>query len=130
MNFAPNSTLKLAPERRWLVRILLIAAAVGCVCLGFAAVTPRNGIRVQDLESDLRNTLPPGSPKGLAEQWFAANGIQFRIMTQVTNGLEVGYHAQIDNSSWFESAEIRIAVGFDVNGRVTKVSIYRFVTVL
>jgi hypothetical protein len=105
----------------------LVATLVACGGLGFGAVQPRNGIRVEPLEADLRACVPSGSPKETAETWFDMHGIRYGPITQGASGKHVGYSAIVPNDSWLESAEIRIAVDFDDDGRVTDVNIYRFV---
>lgn len=82
--------------------------------------------RVERLEADLRAGVLPGSPKEAAEAWFAAHGIRLGLMVGAS-GRPVGYLATVPNDTWLEPAEIRITVDFDDQGRVTGVTIYRFV---
>ena len=113
--------------RRWLPWVALTAALLGCGGLGYSAFEPRNSIRVGPLEADLRAAVQPGSPKGAAEAWFAAHGIRYGLTINGASGRHVGYFAVVPNDTWLEPAEIRIVVNYDEQGRVTGVTIYRFV---
>ena len=111
----------------WLLAIVVVAGLFGC-CGGLTLIggRPKNGIRVEKLEADLRSSLPVGSMWAQAEAWFASHGIEPMGIRDL-NGKEVGLGAIIPNDSFLESAEIYLYVYFNDAGEVREIIIYRFV---
>lgn len=111
----------------WLVLPAFAAVALGiCTGLWHLAYVPRSGIRVEQLEADLRQQLPLGSPREKVEACFTSRGIKASIM-MAADGRELGLAASIPNNSFAEAADIRIIVYFDEHGRLERMDILRFV---
>lgn len=112
-------------------RLLSIAAVIGlfsCCCgLALFGDRPKNGMRVEQLETDLNEQLPDGSTWHQAETWFASHNTQPSVIINSADKRKVGLGAIIPNDSLLESAEIRIQVYFSPEGRLIKRSIYRFI---
>ncbi|HYT91167.1 MAG TPA: hypothetical protein VEL76_20810 [Gemmataceae bacterium] len=109
-----------------LVGLVLLAA---CARLGYLAVVPRNGFGASRLWAELREQLPPGSPREAVERWCAARGFwSGDIHSQ--DGRKVGYCTRLFDSSWVERlldvpAYLDIEVHFDRNDRLEATSIQR-----
>ncbi len=116
----------MARKSRWRFWILAIVVIDVLCLLGFWADRPKNGIRVEELKTDLYRQISPRSTRADVENWFVSHGIAFGMMTD-SAGREVGFCATVPNDSWADNAEIRIAIEFDDSGRITTISIYRFV---
>jgi hypothetical protein len=110
--------------------MLLIAAVAGlfalCGGLAYVAVTPKNGIRVEQLEAELRERLPEGSSWQHAEEWFASHGIKPGYILDAS-GRSVGLTTTIPNNTLLESAEIQIFLYFDDRGRLRERVVRRLV---
>jgi hypothetical protein len=99
------------------------------VCSGWViyyGFRPKNGIKVERLEAELKARLPLGSTREQAEAWFAAHGFQPDQLGQNDQMTCLG--ARIANDSFFEDAVIGILLCFDAEGRLERRFIYRTVT--
>jgi hypothetical protein len=117
-------------ERRQSRLRLFIAAVVGilgcCGVLSYLATRPTNGIRVQQLEAEIKERLPLGSSREQVEGWFASHRITPQDVCDL-DGRKIGLGVVIPNSTWLETAEIQVWFYFDQAGRLEKAIIDRFV---
>src|SRR5262249_4687553 len=62
---------------RWCLFVLVFLGVAGlagcCVLLWHAANEPSNGVRVEDLERDIKQHLPKGSTREAVAKWFATH---------------------------------------------------------
>lgn len=117
------------PRNRWVPLVALVAlfSCCGCLMFFFFPFAPYEGPRsFETLKADFGESLPDGSTREQAEAWFASQGFEAK---HIGSGRE-SICAFIPNSTLNESAEIRILVLFDDNGRVRKRECYRFVYAL
>ena len=120
----PNKPVK--RSRLFLVGTALLGILLSCGGLWFFADKPKNGIRVEQLEDDLRKRLPIGSTWKEAEGWFASHGIKPGAISEL-GGRKIGLGSTIPNDSLLDSAEIRIELYFNEDGRLRERIIYRVV---
>ncbi|MDB5307549.1 MAG: hypothetical protein JWO38_1751 [Gemmataceae bacterium] len=115
-------------RRTGLIMAAMLAIGLFGCCGGIAlfGARPENGIRVEQLEADLRANVPLGSSREQAEAWITAHGFTPEGISD-KSGRRVGLAAMIPNDSLLDSAEIRLYIYFDDTGRVREVTIFRFV---
>lgn len=118
------------PNGVLLTCLLLAGGLAACSGLLYLGHQPTNGIHVDELEADLRRNVPVGSTRAQAEAWFMSHGWRPSLAGQTGTERIVGIGTSVPNSSWLETAEIRIDISFDEAGVITAVSIYRFVFTL
>jgi hypothetical protein len=106
----------------------LIGLLACCAGLLHVAGTPKNGIRVEQLEREIHRQLPLGSTRGEVEEWFASRDIEpSEILAYPSEGSRpVGLSAEVPNGSWLEDATIRIEFYFDRSCRLKDRIIYRW----
>ena len=110
----------------WWVSVLVLAtAAAGIAGLLYFAHLPKDGVRVEQLEADAQQSLPPGSTKEQVMAWFTAHKISEIGDITDPGGNKVGYQAAVPNDSWMDKAEIRISCPFDSQGKLKEVRVYR-----
>ncbi len=126
---APDPTPR--PRRRrkqvpWWVVALVFAgmfAALGAVWY-FGSI-PENGIRVEDVQADAEQNLPPGTPREEVRAWLARHGVTEVFDLRDLGGRVDGFGGALPNNSWLESAYISFEFRFDREGKLTKKNIYR-----
>jgi hypothetical protein len=109
--------------------LTVIAVLMICCCAGIGVFgdRPKNGIRVEKLEVDLKTQLPDGSSWEESELWFSSHNLQPHVIDRRQDGRKSGLGVTIPNDSLLDTAEIRIELYFDETGRLYKRSIERFV---
>jgi hypothetical protein len=109
----------------WLVILAFPVVGLGC-CTGLWQIghQPRNGIRVEALEAEMRQQLPPGSTWEQARERFASRGLNVSEMEK--DGRATGLAVMIPNNSFLDSAEIRVYLYFD-GQRLQRITVERFV---
>jgi hypothetical protein len=110
----------------WLFVTMVIALFMCCGGVAFFWQRPLNGIRVDQLEADLNQSLPDGSTWEQAEAWFASHGFKTKTIGE-KDGPITGLGASIPNDDLLDSATIHIQLHFNAEKRLEKRVIYRFI---
>lgn len=123
-----NETPTPRPRRRrnlptWVTVVALAAVLLGAAGLGYAAYRPERGIWVDELKADAERSLPPGSSREQALEWFASHGIS--EVKEARDLVGTGYRATVPNSNWMESGEIIITSMFDRQDRLNRLTVIR-----
>jgi hypothetical protein len=88
---------------------------------------PKNGIRVEKLEADLKGRLPLGSSWEEAEAWFTSHGIKPNVLMRGHESRVSELLATVPNDTFLESAQIIISLTFSPDGRLERCAVWRYV---
>src|SRR5205814_2494718 len=80
---------------------------------------PKNGIRVERLEAEVHEQLPPGSSREDVLAWFAAHEITQVEGLRDMSGGNTGYKGSVPNDSWLDKGTIQIWCRLDGQGKLT-----------
>ncbi len=115
------------PRRRGLPAWVTVATLAGVLLAGagvvYAAYRPERGIWVDELRADAERSLPQGSSREQAKEWFASHGI-----TDVKDYRDIvgsGYKATLPNSTWMEDAQIIVTCMFDREDHLNRLNVTR-----
>jgi hypothetical protein len=109
----------------WVV-LLTVAAVIAAAAGGlYLASQPKNGIRVEQLEAEIHEQLPPGSSREEVLAWYDAHGITELSDLTDTGGGKAGYQGSLPNDSWLDKAEILILCRLNRQGKLADVTIFR-----
>ena len=115
------------PRRRglptWVTLLVLALVLLGAAGLVYAAYRPERGIWVNELKADAQRSLPMGSSREQALEWFTSRGIEDVKEARDLDG--TGYKAIIPNSSWVEGGEIIVTCMFDGKDQLSRLSVVR-----
>lgn len=101
-----------------LVFTLLAGAGVGVWYFG---TRPANGIRLENVQADISQTLPVGSTRDEVKAWLAAR--EFTDTKEITDGggKVDGIQVTIPNDTWFDQADIVLHIRFDRDWKLRSV---------
>ena len=118
------------PRRRagalpgWII-VLVFTVFFGTLAgLWYLASQPENGVRLEQLEEEVRNDLPPGSSRDQIRAWLDSRGFNGHGDMVDTGNKRIGYRVTISNDTWMEHAQIVIVFRFE-RGAIALIDIFR-----
>src|SRR6478735_4230546 len=97
---------EVAKERLGGMGVILVVVVI---CAGGGGLLhvhdqPKNGIRVENMEADLKAKLPLGSSWEASEAWFASQGIKPSVLLRGPESQRSELLATVPNDTFLESA--------------------------
>lgn len=110
----------------WATVPTLVVVLAGFGGLLYYAYLPKNGIYVEQVETDVRQNLTIGtSTRDDAKVWFAAQGISDVSDNFDPGGKHNGYLAKIPNDNWMKRTQVEVRMVFDGNGKLKELGVYQ-----